>query len=74
MEFKGILSQHGVPVGLVWVHGRLHPVKLGDYLGPNRGKVTQISAQEMLLRELEKDESGRWTPKTTVLAVAGGGK
>ena len=74
MEFKGILSQDGVPVGLVWVHGRLHPVKLGDYLGPNRGKVTQISAQEMLLRELEKDESGRWTPKTTVLAVAGGRK
>ena len=74
MEFKGILSQDGVPVGLVWVHGRLHPVKLGDYLGPNRGKVLQISAQEILLRELLQDGSGQWAPKTTVLALSRGGK
>lgn len=74
LEFKGTLLQGGVPVALVWVQKRLHQVNLGDYLGPNRGKVTQINAQEILLRELEQDAAGRWAPKTTVLSVSGGGK
>jgi type IV pilus assembly protein PilP len=52
----------------------LHQVKLGDYLGPNRGKVLQISAQEIRLRELLQDGSGQWAPKTTVLPLSGSGK
>lgn len=74
VEYKGTLSQDGVPVALVSVQKRLHQVNLGDYVGPNRGKVMQINAQEILLRELEQDAAGRWTPKTTVLAVSRGGK
>jgi len=74
LEFKGTISQDGEPVALVWLHRQLHQVRLGDYLGPNRGKVLQISPQEILLRELEQDGSGQWTPKTTVLALSGGGK
>ena len=74
VEFKGTLSQDGAPVALVWANRQLHQVKLGDYLGPNRGKVLQISAQEILLRELLQDGSGQWAPKTTVLALSGGGK
>jgi type IV pilus assembly protein PilP len=74
VEFKGTLSQDGAPVALVWANRQLHQVKLGDYLGPNRGKVLQISAQEIRLRELLQDGSGQWAPKTTVLALSGGGK
>ena len=74
VEFKGTLSQDGAPVALVWANRELHQVRLGDYLGPNRGKVLQISAQEIRLRELLQDGSGQWAPKTTVLALSGGGK
>jgi type IV pilus assembly protein PilP len=74
VEFKGTLSQNGAPVALVWANRQLHQVKLGDYLGQNRGKVMQISAQEILLRELLQDGSGQWAPKTTVLALSRGGK
>ena len=74
MEFKGTLSQDGAPVALVWANRQLHQVRLGDYLGPNRGKVLQISAYEIQLRELLQDGSGQWTPKTTTLALSGGGK
>ena len=74
MEFKGTLSQDGAPVALVWANRELHQVRLGDYLGPNRGKVLQISAQEILLRELLQDGSGQWASKTTVLALSKGGK
>jgi len=74
MEFKGTMSQDGVPVALVWANRQLHLVKLGDYLGPNRGKVLQISAKELLLRELLQDASGQWKSKSTVVAVIGGPK
>ena len=74
VQFKGTLSQDGAPVALVWANRKLHQVRLGDYLGPNRGKVLQISAQEIRLRELLQDGSGQWAPKTTVLALSGGGK
>jgi type IV pilus assembly protein PilP len=74
LQFKGTLSQDGAPVALVWANRELHQVRLGDYLGPNRGKVLQISAQEIRLRELLQDGSGQWAPKTTVLALSGGGK
>jgi type IV pilus assembly protein PilP len=74
VQFKGTLSQDGAPVALVWANRELHLVRLGDYLGPNRGKVLQISTQEIRLRELLQDGSGVWTPKTTVLALSGGGK
>ena len=74
LEFKGTLLQGGAPVALVWANRELHQVRLGDYLGPNRGKVLQISAQEIRLRELLQDGSGQWAPKTTVLALSGGGK
>ena len=74
VEFKGTLSQDGAPVALVWANRELHQVRIGDYLGPNRGKVLQISAQEILLRELLQDGSGQWAPKTTVLTLSGSGK
>jgi type IV pilus assembly protein PilP len=74
LQFKGTLSQDGAPVALVWANRELHQVRLGDYLGPNRGKVLQISAQEIRLRELLQDGSGQWAPKTTVLALSGGRK
>ena len=74
VQFKGTLSQDGAPVALVWANRELHQVRLGDYLGPNRGKVLQISAQEIRLRELLQDGSGQWAPKTTVLTLSGGGK
>ena len=74
VEFKGTLSQDGAPVALIWANRELHQVRLGDYLGPNRGKVLQISAQEIRLRELLQDGSGQWAPKTTVLTLSGSGK
>ena len=74
VEFKGTLAQDGAQVALVWANRELHLVRLGGYLGPNRGKVLQISAQEIRLRELLQDGSGQWAPKTTVLALSRGGK
>jgi len=74
VEFKGTLAQDGAQVALVWANRELHLVRLGDYLGPNRGKVLQISAQEIRLRELLQDGSGQWAPKTTVLALSRDGK
>ena len=74
LEFKGTMFQDGVPVALVWANRQLHQVKLGDYVGPNRGKVLQINAKEVLLRELLQDGSGQWKSASKTLALSGGTK
>ena len=74
LQFKGTMSQDGVPVALVWANRQLHLVHLGDYLGPHHGKVLEITAKELRLRELLLDESGQWKPKATVLSVNEGSK
>jgi type IV pilus assembly protein PilP len=72
VEFLGTLSQQGVRVALVMADKRLHQLRTGDYIGTRRGKVLQISATEMQVRELVKDESGQWTAKTTTVPLKQG--
>jgi Tfp pilus assembly protein PilP len=74
LQFKGTMSQEGVPVALVWANRQLHLVHLGDYLGPHHGKVVQITARELRIRELLQDASGQLKPRATVLAVNEGSK
>jgi type IV pilus assembly protein PilP len=72
LEFLGTLSQQGVRVALVMADKRLHQLRTGDYVGTRRGKVLQISATEMQVRELVKDESGQLTAKTTTVPLKQG--
>lgn len=74
LQVKGILSQEGVQVALVWAGDRLHQVRQGDYMGTRRGKVLQISTTAVVVSELVQDASGQWKPKNTVLPVKEGEK
>ena len=72
VQFRGTMRQESMQVALVWADSRLHQVRTGDYLGTRRGKVLQITPTEMRVRELVKDESGRWSEKTVTLSVKQG--
>ncbi len=74
LHLKGILSQEGVRVALIMAGDRLHQVRKGDYMGLRKGKVMDISATAIVLRELEQDASGQWKPKNTVLPLKEGEK
>lgn len=59
-DFWGIVSD---PEGVV------HPVTVGNYVGKNFGKVTEVAEDKIVLRELVKDSSGRWEERAAQLAI-----
>jgi type IV pilus assembly protein PilP len=44
-------------------------VKLGNYLGSNFGRVTQISETEVRLREIVQDAVGEWIERVATLQL-----
>lgn len=59
---------------LVRVDERLYPVRIGDRLGPNRGRVVRIDERRIELRELVQDASGAWAERATMLKIQEGSR
>ncbi len=59
--FAGTLRQGAAWVALMRGRDAVHTVKVGDYLGPDLGRVQQIDEDGLELRELRRDGSGRWS-------------
>jgi type IV pilus assembly protein PilP len=47
----------------------LHQVKAGNYMGQNFGVITQITENEIKLRELVEDVYGDWVEKVSDLKL-----
>ncbi|APW43948.1 pilus assembly protein PilP [Rhodoferax saidenbachensis] len=69
MSLVGSIIKAGQPVALVRVDGLLYQVKLGNYLGPNYGKVTKINEAEVTLREIVQDAVGEWIERIATLQL-----
>lgn len=65
----GSLARSGQPVGLVTVGKLLYQVRLGDHLGQNYGRITQIVETEVTLREIVQDAAGEWIERTASLQL-----
>jgi type IV pilus assembly protein PilP len=42
---------------------------VGDYLGQNYGKITQITETEVALREIVQDAAGEWIERAAKLQL-----
>ncbi len=49
--------------------GVVHRVKVGNYIGTNIGKITNIYEDRIELREIVQDSSGRWEERAAALAL-----
>jgi len=47
--------------------GKVHRVKIGDYIGTNHGKITDISATKINIVELIPNETGAFTPRNNFI-------
>lgn len=47
----------------------IYTLRVGDYLGPHSGQVTDIHAHELVLREWVLDASGEWLSRTVTLPL-----
>lgn len=69
MTMVGSLDKKDVPTALVKVGGLLYQVRVGNYLGQNYGKITKITENSILLREIVQDGGGDWIERTSTLEL-----
>jgi len=69
MTMVGSFSRGGKPHALLRVDNLLYQVKVGDYLGQNYGRITQIGETELSLREVVQDAVGEWTERVSTLQL-----
>ena len=74
MAMVGSLNKKSVPTGLVKVGGLLYQVHVGNYLGQNYGKITQITENSIRLREIVQDGTGDWIERISTLELQEGKK
>lgn len=70
-EMVGTLSRGAQTFALLRVASTVHRLAVGDYLGPDYGRVTAIHDNHIELVELFPDKQGAWLerPRTLVLNV-----
>lgn len=56
-------------IGLVRVDKLVYQVKVGNYIGLNYGKITKITENQIVLREIAQDSSGDWTERNSQLEL-----
>ncbi len=74
MSMVGSLNKTGAPTALLRVDNLLYQVRVGNYLGPNYGKVVKISENQIQLREIVQDATGDWMERITSLDLQEGKK
>jgi len=69
MTMVGSVGKQGRPFALLRVDNLLYQVKVGDYLGQNYGRITQIDETQIVLREIVQDAAGEWIERSTNLQL-----
>lgn len=62
------------PVALLQVDKTVYQSKVGNYIGQNFGRITQISETEVKIKELVQDAAGDWVERDTTLNLQEGGR
>ena len=70
----GSLKKEGQDTALLRVNQLIYPVRPGNYLGQNYGRITEISEQSIKLREVVQDSNGDWAERITKLDLQEGNK
>ena len=71
LRMVGVLENSDFLWGIVRDQaGVVHRVTVGNYLGRNFGKITNIQEDRIDVREIIKDSQGRWEERAATLALS----
>lgn len=70
----GSLIRVGQPVALVRVDNLIYQVRAGNYLGQNYGRITKVTENSVVLREIVQDAAGEWVERVATLQLLEGSK
>ena len=69
MAMMGSMVKAGQTVALVKANNLLYQVRAGGYLGQNYGRVTKVTENEVVLREIVQDAVGEWIERAATLQL-----
>jgi type IV pilus assembly protein PilP len=69
LKMVGTLQQQKENFGLVRADATVYRVKVGNYIGPNFGKVLEVSDTAINIKERVQDGNGDWTERDSSLKL-----
>jgi type IV pilus assembly protein PilP len=69
LKMVGTLTQGKDTYALVRADKTLYRVKRGNYMGQNFGLITDVTDNEIKLKEIVQDSAGDWTERQSVLPL-----
>jgi type IV pilus assembly protein PilP len=69
LKMVGTLSQGKDTYALVRADKTLYRVKKGNYMGQNFGLITDVTENEIKLKEIVQDSAGDWAERQSVLPL-----
>lgn len=69
MTLVGSIVKEGRPTALIRADKLLYQVRVGNYMGPNYGRVTKITETEVTIREIVQDAVGEWIERPATLLL-----
>ncbi|OGA95932.1 MAG: pilus assembly protein PilP [Burkholderiales bacterium RIFCSPHIGHO2_12_FULL_61_11] len=70
----GSLIKVGQPVALVRVDNLIYQLRVGNHVGQNYGRITQVTETSLGLREIVQDAVGEWIERPATLQLLEGSK
>jgi type IV pilus assembly protein PilP len=65
----GSIDKNRQPIGLIKANNLIYQVRVGNYLGHDYGKVTNITEDAIELREIAQDSSGLWVERNATIRL-----
>jgi type IV pilus assembly protein PilP len=69
LKMVGTLAQNKETYALVKADKTLYRVKKGNYMGQNFGLITDVTDNEIKLKEIVQDSAGDWAERQSVLPL-----
>lgn len=67
MRLIGVINYNGTMYALIQTPDKPKHVTIGNYIGPNYGRITKITKTEMHIEETVKDANDQWVKREKIL-------
>jgi type IV pilus assembly protein PilP len=74
MKMVGVLQKGGVNYALLQIDRAVYRVAAGQHMGQNFGLVTNVTENEVTIKEAVQDAAGEWTERMSKLELQLAGK
>ncbi len=70
LKMTGFLYIHDTPYGIISApDGKVHNVRVGNFMGQNFGRIISITETEIKLKETVQDSAGDWSERVSSLQL-----